>query len=453
MLYAPRTFYVNELKAIFKENLHDKSGWGDPWEILAVIGEPHCGKTSLVLKAYENRGDLCYFSFKGLSENIVCKKFAERVERYIGIKAAGSDWSDIFETMKHLPSWHYKIFILDDIQETENCQGFVEAFEEFRFAPDRDNIFICLVGERLPSGITKSVYPYQVHHLSLSDVHKMLPKMDPQDSLLVSTATGGIPELVRLFSDYDGFNEAAQDLICIDSPLMNYMPHLMDYYYRKSDIYNELLAEIGRGNTRVSEIGAATGYAYNKCEKYLRSLVDTKILDHYGKCYQFRNTYMQLYYSFLYREEMRLARPKQFPDITSDYVKDVTTIAESEYERACHLHALNTDYGLGSMLTGNRKNGIRPSDVIEKGFVYHFESIIPYDGKMLFVKIVRDTDRRFDRSDLDKIEYAAKKFAPLYESIINVYVRCRPADYCERYAAKYPHIRFHEYDRLKWRDW
>ena len=65
MLFAPRTIYVNELKGLFKENLHDKNGWGEPREILAVLGEPHCGKTSLVLKAYENRADLCYFSFKG----------------------------------------------------------------------------------------------------------------------------------------------------------------------------------------------------------------------------------------------------------------------------------------------------------------------------------------------------------------------------------------------------
>ncbi len=453
MLYAPRTFYVNELKSLFKDNLHDKSGWGDPWEILAVIGEPRSGKTSLVLKAYENRSDLCYFSFKGLSENYARKMFAECVERYIGIKAESNNWGDIFETMKHLSSWHYKIFILDDIQETENYKGFVEAFEEFRFAPDRDNIFICLVGEKLPIGITKSVYPYQVHHLSLTDVHKMLPKMDAQNSLLVSTATGGIPELVRLFSDYDSFNEAVVDLIHIGSPLMNYMTHLMDHYYRKPEIYNELLTEIGKGNTRVSEIGASTGYAYNKCEKYLRSLVDAKILDHYGKCYQFRNTYMQLYYSFLHREMMRLARPKQFPKIISDYVNAVTKLSESEYEKACHLHALNIDYGMDSMFTGKRDNTIRPADVIEKGFVYHFESIIPYDGKMLFVKLVRDTNRRFDRNDLDKIEYAAKRFAPLYESIINIYVRCRPVDYCERYAAQYPHIRFHEFDRLKWRDW
>ena len=453
MLLAPRTIYVNELKGLFKENLHDKNGWGEPREILAVLGEPHCGKTSLVLKAYENRADLCYFSFKGLSENRARKLFAERVERYIGIKAASDNWSDIFETMKHLSGWHYKIFILDNIQKTEDYYEFIDAFEKFRFDPDRNNIFICLVGERLPTGMGKNIFPCNVNHLALSDVHKMLPKMDAQNSLLVSTATGGIPELVRLFSEYENFKIAAEDLIRIDSPLMNYMPHLMDHYFRKPEVYNELLTAIADDNTRISLIGSVTGYANNKCEKYLRSLVDARILKHSGKCYYFRNTYMELYYSFLIKEEMRLARPQKFPEIIGDYIKTVTRLSEQEYEKACHLHALNIDFGLDDLYTGNPLCSIRPSDVIEKGFVYRFESVIPYDGKMLFVKIVRDTDRRFDRNDLEKIEYAAKKFAPLYESIINIYVRCRPTDYCERYAAQNPHIRFHEYDRLKWRDW
>lgn len=454
MIYALRKHYLEIIKRYFKYNLRQVYSFKEHDSVLEILGEPRCGKTSIVLSAYENRKDVLYFSFAGLSERHALRLLRQKIKLFTGKAVKGDQWSDIFDSMKKFSQPLYTLFLLDDIDQVKDYEEFIPAFRSFIHDPNRDKIFIALIGEKgIRHELDAEGETFTLYNLSLYDVRQICPKMDEQNALLVSTVTGGIPELVQLFSEYDSFDTALPDILRIDSPLLQYVPNLMNRYFRKADIYNELLAVVADGNTRVSEIGFITGYPYNKCDKYLRTLVDAGILDHARKEYRFRNTHIQLYYSFLAKRKEQLARPSLFPDLSKEFCCTAEELSDTEFTKACFNHARENNYGVSFIHLIDKEIKFEPISVDIKGNPYYFDTVFSSRAKKIFIKIVHDPAVHFGINELEELEEASIAISPLYESMVLVYSRWRFSDYCERYSKNYDHIKFITYDRLKYRNW
>lgn len=98
-----------------------------------------------------------------------------------------------------------------------------------------ERLFVVLIGEKeLFSWRTDHVAGESVYlnYLSLFDTRQMVPDMDSYNALQVYAATGGIPELVKLFSDFPDFETAVPSVLRYDSGYSLLMKRLIGRAFR-----------------------------------------------------------------------------------------------------------------------------------------------------------------------------------------------------------------------------
>ena len=144
---------------------------------------------------------------------------------------------------------------------------------------------------------------------------KLFPKLSKHDALGLSVISGGTP---KILGEYDEQKSFEDNLLCIlksDSVFINYMPDLMEKYFRKPEIYHYILCAIANGNYRISGIGKFTGFEYNKCDNYVSALISAGIIkaekekSKNGKirtAYVLTNSYFRLWYLYVYQNRTAL---------------------------------------------------------------------------------------------------------------------------------------------------
>ncbi len=82
-----------------------------------VTGRRRIGKTSLVLKAYEDIPVL-YFFVGRKAENLLCEDFRQEVETKLGIKMGGTpaDFAEIFDFLMSLSKERSFTLLIDEFQ-------------------------------------------------------------------------------------------------------------------------------------------------------------------------------------------------------------------------------------------------------------------------------------------------------------------------------------------------
>ena len=85
---------TEEIATLHKIRKHSKENA----QFTVVTGRRRIGKTSLVLKAYEDT-PLLYFFVGRKAENLLCEEFRHEVETKIGIKMGGTpaNFAELFE--------------------------------------------------------------------------------------------------------------------------------------------------------------------------------------------------------------------------------------------------------------------------------------------------------------------------------------------------------------------
>lgn len=86
-------------------------------QFTVVTGRRRIGKTSLVLKAYENT-TLLYFFVGRKAENLLCEEFRHEVESKLGIKMGGTpaSFSELFDFLMNLSKERNFTLFIDEFQ-------------------------------------------------------------------------------------------------------------------------------------------------------------------------------------------------------------------------------------------------------------------------------------------------------------------------------------------------
>ena len=450
---AKRTVYVNMIKEAFRHNLHRIDSFTLHNSILQVYGPPRCGKTSLVLKTVSNRPHVSYISFKNLTEAESKILFAKEALRHTG-KTVPAEWNAIFECYKDLPTPLHQVLILDDIDQIESYKDFKDAFLGFINDESYERLFVVLIGEKeLFSWRTDHVAGESVflNYLSLFDTRQLVPDMDSYNALQVYAATGGIPELVKMFSEFPDFETAVPSVLRYYSEYNLFMKRLIGQAFRKPELYNAILSSIAAGSVRNGQISQAIGEANNKTDKYCRALIDVDFLEKSDGNYSFTNSYFELWYKLLYPNSFALHRPEAAADCAADFIQAVAVAAKTEYVKAAMLHCRENNYGFSMDIAYARECVPVPMEVTVDGNPYSFDGVVEKDGHFSFIKVLQGKDLRLDRVGTELLEKAASQIAPLYNSHLEVYSYNAFHDYPVRLAAELKYLHLNALERLKWR--
>lgn len=191
-----------------------------------VTGRRRSGKTSLLLKAYEEVNDMLYFFVARKSEEELCKDFLHEITEKLQIPILGevTHFADIFKYLMQLSKTRPLTLIIDEFQDFKRVNASV--FSDMQKIWDLNkqdahiNLVVCGSVYSLMNIIFKNnkqpLYGRQTGEIKVvpfppSVIKEILETYNPsyttEDLLALYTYTGGVAEYVEMMMDAGANNK------------------------------------------------------------------------------------------------------------------------------------------------------------------------------------------------------------------------------------------------------
>lgn len=241
-----------------------------------VTGRRRSGKTSLLLKAYEDVSDMLYFFVARKSEAELCKDFITEITDKLQIPILGevSRFADIFKFLMQLSKTRHLTVVIDEFQDFKHVNPSV--FSEMQKIWDLNkgeahiNLVVCGSVYSLMNVIFKSskepLYGRQTGEIKVtafppSTIREILacynPSFTAEDLLALYLYTGGVAEYVEMMMDTGAIskNLMMEKFVCKNSYFINEGKNmLIEEFGRDYSRYFEILQLIASGHTTRSEL-------------------------------------------------------------------------------------------------------------------------------------------------------------------------------------------------------
>ncbi len=264
-------------------------------QFTVVTGRRRIGKTSLVLKAYEDN-PLIYFFVGRKAENLLCEEFRHEVETKLGIKMGGTpaNFAEIFDFLMTLSKERSFTLFIDEFQNFSRVNPSVfsdmQKIWDLSHTSSKINLIVCGSVYSMMSKIFRDkkepLYNRQNRFMHIkafkpSVLKDILSDYSPgytnDDLLALYSFTGGVAKYVQLLVEDHAFtvDSMIDSMISSDSVFINEgRSILVEEFGKDYDTYFSILSAIASGHTRRSEIESLIG---KEISGYL-----TRLEDDYG---------------------------------------------------------------------------------------------------------------------------------------------------------------------------
>lgn len=241
-----------------------------------VTGRRRSGKTSLLLKAYEDVSDMLYFFVARKSEAELCKDFITEITEKLQIPILGevSRFADIFKFLMQLSKTRHLTVVIDEFQDFKRVNPSVfsdmQKIWDLNKAEAHINLVVCGSIYSLMNVIFKGskepLYGRQTGEIKVtafppSTIREILacynPSFTAEDLLALYLYTGGVAEYVEMMMDSGATNKnlMMEKFVCKNSYFINEGKNmLIEEFGRDYTRYFEILQLIASGHTTRSEL-------------------------------------------------------------------------------------------------------------------------------------------------------------------------------------------------------
>lgn len=185
-----------------------------------VTGRRRSGKTSLLIKAYENINDMLYFFVARKSEEELCKDFLNEITEKLQIPILGevTRFADIFKYLMQVSKTRPLTLVIDEFQDFKRVNPSVfsdmQKIWDLNKQDARINLVVCGSVYSLMNIIFKNnkepLYGRQTGEIKVTPFPPSVIKeilgtynlhYTPEDLLALYTYTGGVAEYVEMMID------------------------------------------------------------------------------------------------------------------------------------------------------------------------------------------------------------------------------------------------------------
>jgi len=261
-------------------------------QFTVLTGRRRIGKTSLVLKAYEDRPVL-YFFVGRKAESLLCDEFRHEVESKLGVKLGGtpSGFAELFDYLMQLSKQQSFTLFIDEFQNfvriNPSVFSDIQKIWDLNHSESRINLVVCGSIYSMMTKIFRDrkepLYNRQNRFMTISAfkpsvLKEILDAYHPgytnEDLLALYTFTGGVAKYVELLVDDNAltYDAMINSIISPDSTFINEgRSILIEEFGKDYDTYFSILSAIASGKTRRSEIESIIG---RQISGYLTRLED-----------------------------------------------------------------------------------------------------------------------------------------------------------------------------------
>lgn len=249
-------------------------------QFTVITGRRRIGKTSLVLKAYED-SPILYFFVGRKAENLLCEEFRKEVENKLHLKMGGTpaNFAELFEyVMEQSKDMSFTLFI-DEFQNFSRVNpsifSDIQKIWDLNHTSSKINLVVCgsvySMMVRVFRDSKEPLYNRQNRFMRIRAFRPSVlkeimednaPGYSKEDLLALYTFTGGVAKYVQLLVEDHAMTLEAmiKSIISSDSIFINEgRAILVEEFGKDYDTYFSILSAIASGHTRRGEIESMIG--------------------------------------------------------------------------------------------------------------------------------------------------------------------------------------------------
>jgi len=249
-------------------------------QFTVVTGRRRIGKTSLVLKAYEDI-PILYLFVGRKAENLLCEEFRHEVETKLEIKMGGTpaNFAELFDFLMSLSKERSFTLFIDEFQNffrvNQSVFSDMQKIWDLNHTSSKINLIVCGSVYSMMTKIFRDkkepLYNRQNRFMHIRTfkpsvlkeiMNDCAPDYSKDDLLALYSFTGGVAKYVQLLVEDHAFtvDSMIDSIISSDSIFINEgRAILVEEFGKDYDTYFSILSAIASGNTRRSEIESLIG--------------------------------------------------------------------------------------------------------------------------------------------------------------------------------------------------
>ncbi len=272
--------------------------WYADGQVCFLRGIPGMGKTRTALEYCNRHPESLYFYFQHLDTAFAPVIFSNRYPEIFG---SCNDWQSFFSALKTYTKEKCPTIFFDRVGNLKVQDSFYTELGEFIKASSSYNvIFVGRPWDKIPLSCTD----IEVESMTMPKIADLYSLKDETAAEIISL-TAGIPALLSAYDLEKSFEENVRAMLRIDSVFYRLAPEWMNECFRTPESYNTLLYGMAQGKNRISELSAFSGYPKNKCDKYIKALMEHGLVrredgkNGHSKYFP-ANNYLSLWYGALF---------------------------------------------------------------------------------------------------------------------------------------------------------
>jgi AAA+ ATPase superfamily predicted ATPase len=262
-------------------NLHKiRKNSNENAQFTVITGRRRIGKTSLVLKAYEDT-PILYFFVGRKAENLLCEEFRQEVETKLSLKMGGvpANFAELFDFLMALSKERNFTLFIDEFQNFAKINPSIfsdmQKIWDLNHSESRINLVVCGSVYSMMTKIFRDskepLYNRQNRFMNVKAFNPSVlkeimsdyaPGFSNDDLLALYSFTGGVAKYVQLLIEDHAFTVDAMidSIISSDSVFINEgRAILVEEFGKDYDTYFSILSAIALGKTRRNEIESLIG--------------------------------------------------------------------------------------------------------------------------------------------------------------------------------------------------
>jgi AAA+ ATPase superfamily predicted ATPase len=297
-------------------------------ELFIIFGRRRIGKTSLI-KEFSRTKKHFYFLAKKQKIPLETERLVERIGEELGLFIKSrKDLESVFrEFSDKLDPKEKTIIVIDEFTYwVEQEKGILSEFQLiWDEILSKKNVFLILSGSAMSVmendvlGVKSPIYGRRtgqivLHQLPISAMTSFLPKYSFLDIINVYGVTGGVPYYIQEFKDSNSFKVNLLQTVFNKSNILSMEAEiLLREELREVHVYFAILRAILEGATKTSEIATKSQVDITNINKYLRVLMQLKLIDKEYSItepvksknfiYKITDNYMRFWLMFYYYNE------------------------------------------------------------------------------------------------------------------------------------------------------
>lgn len=284
-MFIGRSYELNSLNRLYEEDI---------FQFAVIYGRRRVGKTTLIKEFCKSKPNIFYVA-EEYNDKIALESFSDKILTHFDMKdfiSSFESWEKAFMFLAKQAKDERLIVVLDEFPYIVNSNKSIPSLLQnlIDHYLKETKLFFIICGSSM-SFIEKEVLSYKsplygrrtaqfvIEPFDFFDSSKFFPKYEKEDMVKAYGILGGIPQYLLKFNDEKSIEENIKEFVLNKSSYLYEEPkNLLKQELREPALYNSMIEAIANGASKLNEIATKVGESNDKCAKYIKTLLELRIL-------------------------------------------------------------------------------------------------------------------------------------------------------------------------------